>query len=130
MGEKIQALLYSIGITGNYIGFYQAASAIEIAIYNPQSLLMVTKGLYLEVAEQYGTDWKTVERNIRTVISVTWNCSRRKLEMITGHPLSKKPTPAQFIAILSRYLQDPDSNGMEKPGPREVSLSAVSADSL
>ena len=130
MGEKIQALLYSIGITGNYIGFHQAASAIEIAIEDPQSLLMVTKGLYLEVAEQYGTDWKTVERNIRTVISVTWNCSRRKLEMIAGHALSKKPTPAQFIAILSRYLQDPDSNGTEKPEAREVSLSAVSADRL
>ena len=150
MGEKIQALLYSIGITGNYIGFYQAASAIEIVPVSSLTmivmesvislmptaarclapLLMVTKGLYLEVAEQYGTDWKTVERNIRTVISVTWNCSRRKLEMITGHPLSKKPTPAQFIAILSRYLQDPDSNGMERPGPHEVSLSAVSADSL
>lgn len=78
MNEKIQALLYSIGITGNYIGFYQVVSAVEIAICDPQSLLMVTKVLYVDVAKQYKTDWKTVERNIRTVISLTWSCSRPK----------------------------------------------------
>lgn len=110
MNEKIQTLLYSIGITGNYLGFHQVASAIEIAICNPQSLLMVTKGLYRDVAEQYKTDWKTVERNIRTVISITWSCSQQKLETLSGHPLSKKPTPAQFIAILSRYLQVQNSD--------------------
>lgn len=110
MDDKIQALLYSIGITGNYVGFYQVASAIKIAVYNPQALLMVTKGLYLDIAKQYKTDWKTVERNIRTVISITWAYSRQRLEMITGHSLSKKPTPTQFIAILSRYLQNSDSD--------------------
>lgn len=109
MIEKIQALLYSIGITGNYIGFHQVASAIEIAVYDPQSLLMVTKGLYLDVAKQYKTDWKTVERNIRTVISITWGCSKQELERIAGHSLFKKPTPAQFIAILSRHLKDTNS---------------------
>lgn len=109
MIENIQALLYSIGITGNYVGFYQAASAIEIAVHDPQALLTVTKGLYRDVAEQYQTDWKTVERNIRTVISITWKCSQRELEAITGHSLSKKPAPAQFIAIMSRHLQSQNS---------------------
>ena len=105
MNEKIQALLYSIGITGNYIGFYQAASAIEIAICDPQSLLMLTKKLYSDVAKQYKTDWKTVERNIRTVISIAWKYSQRKLETIAGRSLAKRPTPAQFISILSCHLQ-------------------------
>ena len=109
MNENIQALLYSIGITGNYIGFYQLASAVEIVLYTPQALLAVTKGLYSDVAKQYKTDWKTVERNIRTVISVAWSCSPEKLEQMTGHPLSQKPTPAQFIAILSRHVHISDS---------------------
>lgn len=108
MNEKIQALLYSVGITGNYIGFYQLASAVEIALYHPQSLLAVTKGLYSDVAKQYQTDWKTVERNIRTVISVAWGCARQRMEKMAGHSLPQKPTPAQFIAILSRHLQEMD----------------------
>lgn len=106
MNKNIQALLYSIGITGNYIGFHQVASAIEIAVCNPQSLLMVTKGLYLDIAQQYQTDWKAVERNIRSVIAITWRCSRRNLEKIAGHSLPRKPTPTQFIAIMSRYVQE------------------------
>ena len=61
MNEKLTRLLYSLGLSQNYTGFYCIASAVEIAISQPQALTMVTKWLYPQIARQRGTNWKAVE---------------------------------------------------------------------
>ena len=72
MDKKIQNLLYSIGLTSNYVGYRQMTIALEIAVQEPKSLCMVTKWLYPETAKRCGTNWKAVERNIRTALRCTW----------------------------------------------------------
>ncbi|MCI9479680.1 MAG: hypothetical protein HFI21_11815 [Lachnospiraceae bacterium] len=64
--SEIYDLLYSLGVTANYTGFFHMASAIALCREQPGRLLLVTKCLYPEVAKQYNTNWKAVERNIRT----------------------------------------------------------------
>ena len=64
--SEIYDLLYSLGVTANYTGFFHMASAIALCREQPGRLLLVTKCLYPEVAKQYNTNWKVVERNIRT----------------------------------------------------------------
>ena len=60
MNEKLTRLLFSLGLSANYTGFYCIVSAVEIAICEPQSLTMVTKWLYPQIARQRGTNWKAV----------------------------------------------------------------------
>lgn len=60
-------LLYSLGVTANYTGFFHTTFALQLCVEQPERLLLVTKWVYPDVAKRYKTNWKAVERNIRTV---------------------------------------------------------------
>ena len=49
--EKIYDLLYSLGITANYTGFFQLAYAVKLCAEQPERLLLVTKCVYPDVAK-------------------------------------------------------------------------------
>ena len=53
-------LLYSLGVSANYKGFFHAAYAVSLCMERQDRLLLVTKCLYPDVAKQYGTNWKAV----------------------------------------------------------------------
>jgi len=103
----IYDLLYRLGVTANYTGFFYTAYAASLCAEQPDRLLLVTKWLYPEVAKQYRTNWKVVERNIRTVNSIIWQENRSLLEQLAHRPLAEKPRNAQFLAILAASLDGP-----------------------
>ena len=70
MDKKVEQMLYSIGLTPNYKGYRQLTQALQIAVEEPEALEAVTKWLYPAVARKCGTNWKTWERNIRTMIGI------------------------------------------------------------
>lgn len=98
---RIFDLLHRLGITANYNGYFYVAYAVHLAIEQPQRLLLITKWLYADVAEHYGTNWKAVERSIRTVLGVAWQANAALLAELAGYPLREKPRPANFLAILA-----------------------------
>ena len=101
----VYSVLQRLGVTANYTGFFHASYSVLLAMENPQRLLLVTKWLYPEVAKRYHTTAGAVDRNIRTVVLRAWQLNQETLEQIAGYSLAKKPTSAQFISILSTYLQ-------------------------
>ena len=104
----IYDLLYRLGLTANYTGFFHTSYAVYLAAQQPDRPLLITKWLYPEVARHYNTSWNCVERNIRTVTGVVWKNNRSLLESLAQHPLPKKPTASQFLAILTaQFLQEP-----------------------
>ena len=100
----IYDLLYRLGATANYTGFFHTAYAVSLCVEQPDRLLLVTKWLYPEVAKQYGTNWKAVERNIRTVSCIIWREGRPLLEELAHRHLEQKPRNAQMLAILVSSL--------------------------
>lgn len=104
MEIKIYDLLYRLGVTANYTGFFHTACAVSLCVEKPDKLLLVTKWLYPEVAKQYNTNWKAVERNIRTVSCIIWRENRPLLEQLAHRPLEQKPRNAQLLAILVSSL--------------------------
>lgn len=98
-------LLHCLGVTANYKGYYYAAYAARLCAGRPELLLLITKWLYPEVAEQYGTTWKAVERNIRTVASVAWKQNPELLSQLAGYPLVRRPQPGRFLSILAVALR-------------------------
>lgn len=107
MLTEIYDLLYSLGVTANYTGFFHTACAVALCVEQPDRLLVVTKWLYPEVAKQYQTKWKAVERNIRTVGGIIWQENRSLLEHLARRPLAVKPRNAQLLAILAASLDGP-----------------------
>ena len=98
-------LLYRLGITANYTGFFYVTYAVYLIQLQPERLLLVTKWLYPEVAKHYRTNWKAVERNIRTAVNVAWELHPEILEDMAGGPLSKRPSNTRFLAILAACLR-------------------------
>ena len=104
MYTEIYDLLYQLGVTANYTGFFHTAYAVSLCAEQPDRLLLVTKWLYPEVAKQYHTNWKAVERNIRTVSDIIWRENRPLLEQLARRTLSKRPRTTQLLAILASSL--------------------------
>ena len=99
MGQ-IYDVLYRLGISANYVGFFYASYGVWLCIKQPERLLMVTKWLYPAVAAHYNTNWKAVERALRTVVAAAWRNNPSLLEKLAGRPLYEKPCSAQFLSIL------------------------------
>lgn len=98
---NIDHLLYRLGLTANYRGYFYISRALMLCIEKGERLLLVTKWLYPEVAKRYGTNWKAVERNIRTASGVIWRENRPLLEELAGRTLEGQPRAAQLLAILA-----------------------------
>lgn len=94
-------LLHYLGITSNYKGFYYLLSSLDIVYHDSDSLTRVTKLLYPAVARIHHTSWKNVERDLRTVVNLSWSTNSGRLAKLAGYPMSYPPTVAAFLAILS-----------------------------
>lgn len=115
MAAEIYDLLYQLGVTANYTGFFHTAYAVALCAEQPDRLLLVTKWLYPEVAKQYNTNWKAVERNIRTVGIIIWRENRPLLEHLAHRNLSTRPRTTQLLAILASSMSPDCPAVMVKP---------------
>ena len=101
---RFQGVLYRLGLTANYRGFYQMASALELAWEQPERLLLVTKYIYPDVAKGCGATWRSVERNLRTAVRVIWQADTPMLQEVVGDGEKKKPNTARFLALIIKWL--------------------------
>lgn len=102
----IRNLLYSLGITERYAGFVHLSYALHLTVRQPEQLAYITKDLYPTVARRYHTNWRSVERNIRTVIDVAWGLHPDRLSRYAGYRMAKRPCASQFMSILTSHLRD------------------------
>lgn len=112
---EIQDLLCRLGVTANYVGFFHTAYAVALCVERPDRLRLVTKCLYPEVAKRYGTNWKAVERNIRTIGIIIWRENRSLLEHLAHRNLSTRPRTTQLLAILASSMSPDCPAVMVKP---------------
>lgn len=101
---RIQDILRSLGITGNYKGFHHACYSIHLATDDDFRLEAVTKEIYMETAAHFGCKWTAVERNIRTVVTRAWQINPSFLRHMAGYHLDGPPTASEFIEIVSSYI--------------------------
>ena len=106
---RIYDVLYRLGISANYVGFFYASYAVWLCTKQPERLLLVTKWLYPDVAAHYNTNWRAVERSLRTVVAAAWRNNPVLLEELAGKPLCEKPRSAEFLAILAKAISPVDA---------------------
>lgn len=117
--SAVHDLLYRLGVTENYIGFFHTSYAVLLCIEHPERLSLVTKWLYPEVAKQYRTNWTAVERNIRTVGGIIWKNNRPLLEQLARVRLKQKPRNAQLLSILAASLERSSPARAPGQGPEQ-----------
>lgn len=110
-------LLQRLGVSENYIGFRYAAYAVALCAANQDRLLLVTKWLYPDIANRFGTNPSCVERDLRTVITVAWERNPVLLAAFTHCPENHKPSCSQFIAALAYYLRSNDIDSLASASP-------------
>ncbi len=101
---EVRKILHDFCIFSNCRGYKQTYVAVNMAIRDPESLVLISKRLYRDVAKDQDTEGNCVERNIRTVSRAAWKNNRGLLEELAGGPLTRAPTAAQFISILVAYV--------------------------
>jgi len=98
-------LLRRLGVNNSYVGFRYTAYGVIRAIANPELLIYISKGLYVEISVEYHTSIGCVERNIRTIINTIWlHGDRSLLNQVFGFKLEQKPRNGAFIDALSHYV--------------------------
>lgn len=100
----IYDLLYRLGATAQYTGFFHTAHSVLLAYKDPTLLTAATKLLYPETADYYHTSWKNVERNIRYLEKLLWQEHPNRFSHLAGCVVLTKPTPVKFIFLLTKKL--------------------------
>lgn len=106
-------LLRCLGVNNSYVGFRYTVYGIIRAIHEPELLIYISKGLYVEIAARYGTSTGCVERDIRTVINTVWlHGDRELLNRVFGFTVDKRPRNGAFIDAMAQYVMNhyPEQN--------------------
>lgn len=107
--STVTAIIHEIGVPAHIKGYQYLREAIMIAVEDMDVINAVTKVLYPEVAQKFGTTASRVERAIRHAIEVAWD--RGDVDTLnayfgyTIHNSRGKPTNSEFIAMLSDKLR-------------------------
>ena len=102
--SEIYRFFLLLGITPNYLGFYQAAYAVALCMKEPERLISVTKSIYPDVAKYFRTSAGSEERNIRTVARISWDSHSKVLSDLSSESLQKQPTVSQFLSLIVFYF--------------------------
>lgn len=108
LDERISNIFMSIGIPPHIKGYGYLREGIKLAVEDPTYINNVTKRLYPQIAEKFGTSSSKVERGIRHGIEVAWN--RQRLDAINAvfgvrvYVGTEKPTNSEFIALVADKL--------------------------
>lgn len=99
--HKTSELLYSLGIGRQYLGHTITLQAVEMVLRDENCLLCVKQGIFLPLSQRRGCDWRTIERNIRTVIHRAWRTMPARLNELAVYPLRREPTVTEFLDMLA-----------------------------
>ena len=107
MEREIQRLLYKAGVLRTYVGYNYFVKAVLLVAENPSRLLNTCKEIYIPIAEEYATDPRSVEKDIRTVRDAFMRNNGQKVLKEMGYEIwHDRPYPRELIEIFAAYLRN------------------------
>ena len=98
-----------MGVPAHIKGYQYLREAIIMVVNDIEVINQITKSLYPQIAQKFGTTPSRVERAIRHAIEVAWGRGEVDLmENIFGYTVSAakgKPTNSEFIAMIADKLR-------------------------
>lgn len=99
-----EQLFWQLGIHMGTVGCRRAIVAVEYVLENEDRLAQLVQLVYMPTAQQFGCDWKVVERNLRTVIHRGWQQNPELLEQLAGYPMEKPPKAGEFLGMVYNHM--------------------------
>lgn len=104
--ESIESTIQAISGHPTMLGYQYLQDAVSLCIeagsFPNRQVIQV---LHQSIAEKYGTGTGNVARNIARATDDCWDHGdQEELRNIVGHKLADKPSPAELIYYLFRYL--------------------------
>lgn len=96
--------LRALGIGRQYLGYNMTIKAVRMVLLDENRLLCIKQGIFVPLSEQQHCDWRTIERNIRTIIHRAWCVNRDYLGELAGYPMRQEPTVTEFVEMLSAHI--------------------------
>ncbi len=111
--DNLEALvtnvIHEVGVPAHIKGYQYLREAIILVINDIDVINQITKSLYPQIAQKFGTTPSRVERAIRHAIEVAWGRGEQDVvENIFGYTVSAskgKPTNSEFIAMIADKLR-------------------------
>lgn len=107
--NQISKIMLDIGVPAHLKGYRYLRSAVMLAIKDMRVVGSVTKLLYPEIAKQYGTTDRKVERAIRNAIEISWERGSvsyfEELFGYSGKDGRERPTNSEYIASIADLVQ-------------------------
>lgn len=101
MRKELDALLKYAGFRRRYKGYHYFLTCLELAVEHEERLSAVTKEIYMPVANQHHTDYRCVERDIRTVCEHAWKHGGKEVfEEKFQRKWDKIPSGLNFIELM------------------------------
>ena len=98
---NISNILNEMGMPAHIMGYRYSREAIKRILSGPDLTHAVTKKLYPDVAEVFGTTASKVERAIFHAIEIAWDRGNTKLQdemfKYPNHLSRKKPSNSEFL---------------------------------
>ena len=105
---EISQILHNLGIPSHIRGYKYIREGIMI-IYNNESVSLITKEIYPQIASKYETTPSRVERAIRHAIEVSWiRGDLALMEDLFGFSVScdkAKPTNSEFLSTIADRIK-------------------------
>ena len=105
---EISQILHNLGIPSHIRGYKYIREGILI-IYNNESVSLITKEIYPQIASKYETTPSRVERAIRHAIEVSWiRGDLALMEDLFGFSVScdkAKPTNSEFLSTIADRIK-------------------------
>ena len=111
--DNLEALvtnvIHEVGVPAHIKGYQYLREAIIMVVNDIDVINQITKSLYPQIAQKFGTTPSRVERAIRHAIEVAWGRGEvDAMENIFGYTVSAakgKPTNSEFIAMIADKLR-------------------------
>ena len=102
-------IIHGVGVPAHIKGYQYLREAIIMVVNDIEVINQITKSLYPQIAQKFGTTPSRVERAIRHAIEVAWGRGEVDLmQNIFGYTVSAakgKPTNSEFIAMIADKLR-------------------------
>ncbi len=102
-------VIHGVGVPAHIKGYQYLREAIMLVVNDIDVINQITKSLYPQIAQKFGTTPSRVERAIRHAIEVAWGRGEVDvMENIFGYTVSAskgKPTNSEFIAMIADKLR-------------------------
>ena len=100
---SVYGAIRKLGGNERTVGYYYAAYGIQLALEQPQRMVLVTKWLQPDIAKKYETTSAAVERGIRLLIHHMWKAQTPDWQALC--PNDRRPTVSELFPVVVDFIR-------------------------